>query len=51
MAMSLIQGGPSPNFLTPSIAWYFANGLEGLNPSVKELPHDDMKEAWQEVIS
>ena len=49
--MSLIQGGPSPNFLAPSIAWYFANGLEGLSPSVQELADVHVREAWQGVIS
>ena len=48
--MSIIQGGPSLNFLAPLIAWYFANGLDGLSPSVQELPDVHVREAWQGVI-
>ena len=49
MAMSLTQGGTAPKFLSPSTAWYLANGLEGLTPTIEELPDSDMCEVWQEV--
>lgn len=49
MAMSIIQGGPAPTFLAPSIAQYLATGATGMKPSVEELPDENQRNIWRQV--
>ena len=49
MAMSIMQEGPSPTFLAPSIAQYLATGTVSRQPAVEELPNEHQRKIWSEV--
>ena len=49
MAVSLIHGGPSPTFLTPSVVDYLIKGIRGADPEVKEVPNPDIRRKLEEV--
>ena len=45
-AMSILQGGPSPQFLSPTVAHYLLQGDEGLQPEISEIPDSEI---WAKV--
>lgn len=45
-AMSILQGGPAPQFLSPTIAHYLLCGDEGLQPEISDIPDS---EVWAKV--
>ena len=50
MAMSVLQGGPAPNFFSPAIYEVIANGLSGANLSVDMIEKSALKEIANKVI-
>ena len=42
-AMSILQGGPAPQFLSPTIAHYLLFGDEGLQPEISEIPDSQVR--------
>ena len=41
--MSILQGEPSPKFLSPTVAHYLLQGDEGLQPVISEIPDSEMR--------
>ena len=48
-ALSLIHGGPAPQFFSDSVADYIVNGIEGVNPVIGEVPDDEIRKSLDEV--
>lgn len=48
-ALSILQGGPTPAFLAPSVARYLLSGLKELKPSPDEIADGDIREKVQKV--
>ena len=46
-ALSILQGGPTPAFLAPSVARYILSGLKELKPSSDEIADWDIREKVQ----
>ena len=44
--MSILQGGPSLQFFSPTVAHYLLQGDEGLQPEISEIPDN---ENWAKV--
>lgn len=44
VAISLLQGGPSPSYLSKATAHYLIHGMEGLTVSIDEVPFSQIKE-------
>lgn len=43
-ALSLIHGGPSPNFLAPPVADYIVHGVQPVEASAEDVPVKEMRE-------
>jgi hypothetical protein len=48
-ALSILQGGPTPAFLAPSVARYLLSGLKELKPSPDEIADGDIREKVQKI--
>lgn len=48
-AMSILQGGPAPQFLSPTIAHYLLYGDEGLQPEISDIPDCEVRAKVQKV--
>ena len=48
-AMSILQGGPSPQFLSPTVAHYLLQGDEGLQPEISEIPDSEIRAKVQKA--
>ena len=48
-ALSILQGGPTPAFLAPSVARYLLSGLKELKPTLDEIADWDVREKVQKV--
>ena len=42
-ALSLVHGGPSPNFLAPSVANYIVYGAKAVEVSVDDIPVEETR--------
>ena len=49
LALTLIHGGPSPNFLAPPVADYIVYGVQGAEASAEDVPVKEMREKILEV--
>ena len=47
--MSILQGGPSPQFLSPTVAHYLLQGDEGLQPEISEIPDSEIRAKVQKA--
>ena len=48
-ALSILQGGPTPAFLAPSVARYLLSALKELKPSPDEIADWDIRESAKGV--
>ena len=48
-ALSLIHGGPAPQFFSDSVADYIVNGIGGVNLVIGEVPDDEIRKSLDEV--
>ena len=44
IALSLIPGGPSPNFLPPPVAGYIVHGVHSVQATPQDVPVSEMRE-------
>ena len=49
VAVSLVHGGPSPTFFTPSIVDYIVYGMKKVKASVDEVPNETIVRKLKEV--
>ena len=48
-AVSILQGGPSLQFLSPTVAHYLLQGDEGLQPEISEIPDSEIRAKVQKA--
>lgn len=50
-AMSILQGGPAPQFLSPTVAHYLLHGDEGLQPEIADIPDCEVRAKIQKACA
>ena len=49
VALSLVHGGPAPQFFSPAVADYIVCGVQGVKATVSDIPHSMIRQSLQKV--
>ena len=49
IALSLVHGGPAPQFLSPAVADYIIHGVQGVKATIGDIPHCTIRQSLQKV--
>lgn len=49
LALSLIHGGPAPQFFSPAVADYIVSGIQGVKPTTDDVPDSDKRKSLEAV--
>lgn len=51
IALSLIYGGPAPQFFSSAVADYIAYGVQNVKANVMDVPEEEMRERIKKVLT
>ena len=49
IALSLVHGGPAPQFFSPAVADYIIHGVQGVKATIDDIPHCTTRQSLQKV--
>lgn len=49
LALSLVHGGPAPQFFSGAVADYIVTGIRGVKPSIGDIPDSDVRQSLEKV--
>lgn len=49
VALSLVHGGPAPQFFSPAVADYIVCGVQGVKATISDIPHSMIRQSLQKV--
>ena len=51
IALSILHGGPGPEFFAPVVVDYLFGGISAVNPTIEDVPDKDLQLKIRKVLS